>query len=74
MKYPRETRYSASTGAPSSVDIPMVMGDADQAILAALDEIPFAPTRRLSRLIHLSSATVYRRLTQSLGYTTRHLR
>jgi hypothetical protein len=48
MRYPRETRYSASTVAPSSVDIRMVMDDADQTILAAFDEIPFAPIGRLS--------------------------
>jgi hypothetical protein len=35
---------------------------------------PFASVRQLSRLIHLPSTIVYRRLTQSLGFVARYLR
>jgi hypothetical protein len=66
--------YSASTDAESSIDIPMVVDDTDQVVLAALEETPFASIRYLSRLTGLSFATVYPRLTQLLGYTARHLR
>jgi hypothetical protein len=45
-----------------------------QAILAALEDRPFASVRRVSQLTHLPSMTVYRRLTQSLGFVARHLR
>jgi hypothetical protein len=34
----------------------------------------FASVRQLSRFTHLPSTTVYRRLTQSLGFVARHLR
>jgi hypothetical protein len=63
-----------SIDAASSVGILMVMGDTDQVILAVLDEILFASIRHLSRLTHLSSATVYQRLMQSLGYKAPHIR
>jgi hypothetical protein len=42
--------------------------------LSALDENPFASVRQLSRLTHIPATTVYRRLTESLGFTARHLR
>jgi DNA-binding IclR family transcriptional regulator len=42
-------------------------------ILAALEDNPFASVRQLSRLTHLPSTTVYRRLTQSLGFAARHV-
>jgi histone-lysine N-methyltransferase SETMAR len=57
-----------------SVDVPRSLDDSDQAILSALDENPFASVRQLSRLTHIPPTTVYRRLTQSLGFTARHLR
>jgi hypothetical protein len=47
-RYLREMRHSAPTDTAPSVVIPMVMDDADQGILAALDEIPFASIRCLS--------------------------
>jgi hypothetical protein len=55
----RETRYSASTDAASLINISMEMHDTDSAVLTALDETPFASIRHLSRLTHLSSATVH---------------
>jgi histone-lysine N-methyltransferase SETMAR len=48
--------------------------DADEAILSALGDTPFASICQLARLTHLSAATVYRRVGQSLGFTARHLR
>jgi hypothetical protein len=50
------------------------LDDSGQAILAALEHRPFASVRQLSRLTHLASTTVYRRLTESLGFVARHLR
>jgi hypothetical protein len=50
------------------------LDDSDQAILAALEDNPFASVWQLSRLTHLPSTTIYRRLTQSLGFVACHLR
>jgi hypothetical protein len=50
------------------------LADSDRAILFAFADQPFASTRELSRLTHLPRTTVYRRLTQSLGFRVRHLR
>jgi hypothetical protein len=45
----------------------------DAAILKALTGNPFSSVRELSRLSCLFRSTVYRRLTESLGFTVRHL-
>jgi hypothetical protein len=50
------------------------LDDSDPAILSVLEDSPFAWVRQLSRLTHLPSTTVYRCLTQSLGFVARHLR
>jgi hypothetical protein len=55
-------------------DVQRDLDDSDQAILAALEDSPFASMRQLSQLTHLFSTTVYRRLTQSLGFVACHLR
>jgi hypothetical protein len=55
-------------------DVQRDLDDSDQVILAALEDNPFASVRQLSRLTHLPLTTVYRRLTQSLGFVVRHLR
>jgi hypothetical protein len=47
--------------------------DVDEVSLSTLAETPFASVRQLARLTHRSAVTVYRRLTQSLGFTARHL-
>jgi hypothetical protein len=70
----RETRFPQPTDASPSIQIPQVSDDSDEAILATLCEALFASGRQLARLTHLSPAKVYRRLTQSLGLTARHLR
>jgi hypothetical protein len=55
-------------------DVQRDLHDSDQAILAALEDGQFASVRQLSRLTHLPSATVSRRLPQSLGFVAHHLR
>jgi histone-lysine N-methyltransferase SETMAR len=50
------------------------LNDSDRAILAALEDSPFASEQQLSRLTRLPSTTVYRRPTQLLGFVARHLR
>jgi hypothetical protein len=59
---------------PADVQRDRDLHDSNQAIVTALDESPFVSVRQLSRLTHLHSTTVYRRLTQSLGFVARHLR
>jgi hypothetical protein len=72
----RKARFSASKLElrPADVQRDRDLDDSDQAILAALEHSPFASVWQLSRLTHLPSTTVYRRLTQSLGFVARHLR
>jgi hypothetical protein len=74
----RETRFPPSKPRPephpAEVQRDRDLDDSDQAILAALEDNPFASVRQLSRLTYLPSTIVYRRLTQSLGFVARHLR
>jgi hypothetical protein len=58
---------------PHPADVQRDLDDSDQVILVALEDSTFASVRQLSRLTHLLSTTVYRRLTQSLGFVARHL-
>jgi hypothetical protein len=73
-RYLPEARCLRSHEDTPPVEIERAIDDADQAILLALDENPFASMRQLPQLTHLPSSTIYRRLTQSLGCTARHLR
>jgi hypothetical protein len=70
----REARFPPSKPEPHPSDVQRDLDDSGQAILAALEDNPFVSVRRLSRLAHLPSTTVYRSLTQSLGFVARHLR
>jgi histone-lysine N-methyltransferase SETMAR len=72
--YLRETLFCSSNQDEPSSDIPIGLDESDLAILSSLDENPFASVRQLSRLTHLPRMTVYNRLTQTLGFTARHLR
>jgi hypothetical protein len=72
-RYLREVQFPPSKPEPHPADVQRDLDDLDQAILAALEDNPFAPVRKLSRLTHLPSTTVYRRLTRSLGFVARHL-
>jgi transposase len=66
-RYLREARFPPSKPEPHPADVQGDLDDSDQTILAALEDSPFALARQLSRLTHLPSTTVYRRLTQSPG-------
>jgi hypothetical protein len=72
--YLREARFPPSKPEPHPADVQRDLDDSDQAILAALEDSPFASVLQLSRLTHIPSATVYRRLSQTLGVVARHLR
>jgi hypothetical protein len=72
-RYLHEARFSPSKPQPHPADVQRDLDDSDQAILAALEDSPFASVRQLSRLTHLPLTAVYRRLTQSLGFVARHL-
>jgi hypothetical protein len=61
-RYLREAQFPPSKPEPHPADVQRDLNDSDQAILAALEDSPFAAVRQLSRLTHLPSTTVYRRL------------
>jgi hypothetical protein len=73
-RYLPEERIPPSKPEPHPADVQRDLDDSNQAILTALEDNPFASVRQLSRLTYLPSTTVYRRLTQSLGFVARHLR
>jgi hypothetical protein len=70
----REARFPPSKPEPHPNDVQRDLDDSDQASLVALEDSPFASVQQLSRLTHLPSTAVYRRLTQLLGSVARHLR
>jgi hypothetical protein len=70
----REARFLPSKSEPHPADIQRNLRDSDQIILSALEDSPFAPLQNVSRLTHLPSTTVYRRLTQLLGFMWRRFR
>jgi hypothetical protein len=72
-RYLREAPFPPSKPEPYPADVQRGLNDSDQVILPALDDNPFASVRQLSRPNHLPSTTVYRRLTQSLGFVARQL-
>jgi hypothetical protein len=45
----------------------------DNVILEALDQTPFASLRELAKAICILRTTVWRRLTESLGFIVKHL-
>jgi hypothetical protein len=47
--------------------------DVDNAIRQALGQTPFASVRELAKATCISTATVWRRLTRSLGFFVKHL-
>jgi hypothetical protein len=73
-RYFRGARFPPSKSEPYPANVQRDLDDSDQAVLAALEDSPFASVRQLSQLTHLPSAIVYRRLTQSLGFVAHHLR
>jgi hypothetical protein len=70
----REARFPPSKPEPHPANIQRDLDDSDHVILASLEDSPFALARQLSRLAHLRSTTVHRRLTRSLGFVAHHLR
>jgi hypothetical protein len=73
-RYLCEARFPPSKPEPYLADVQRDLDNSDQGILAALKDSPFAWVRQFSRLTHLPSTTVYRGLTQSPGFMSRHHR
>jgi hypothetical protein len=69
-----EAQFPPSKPDPDTAEVQRDLDDSDHVILTALEDNPFASVRQLSRLIHLPSTTVCRRVTQSLGFVAGHLR
>jgi hypothetical protein len=67
-RYLHEARFPPSKPEPHPADVQKDIDHSNQAILAALEDSLFASVRQLPRLTPLPSTTVYRRLTQSLGF------
>jgi hypothetical protein len=57
----------------TSIEVPTGFDDSDRAILSTFEENSFASGRQLSCLTNISATTMYRRLTESLGFMARHL-
>jgi histone-lysine N-methyltransferase SETMAR len=72
-RYIHDAHCSPSSQTAAPIAVPSGLDDSDEAILSVLDENPFASVRQLSRLTHIPATTVYPRLTESLGFTARHL-
>jgi hypothetical protein len=73
-RYLSEARFPPSKPETHAADVQRDLDDSDQATLAALEDNPFVSVQQLSRLTHLPSTTVNRRLTQSLRFVAPHLR
>jgi hypothetical protein len=72
-RYLHDADCSSSNQRTASVEASRALDDSDQVILSSLDENLFASVRQLSRLTHIPPTTVYRRITNSLGFTAYHL-
>jgi hypothetical protein len=72
--YLREAQTGPDEASPLSEEISPYIDDSDEALLRALEELPFSSVRQLSHATHLPKTTVYRRLSEKLGFTARHLR
>jgi hypothetical protein len=72
-RYLREAQFPPSKPERHPADVQRDLDDSDQVILAALENSSVL-VWQLSRLTHLPLTTVYRRLTQSLGFVAPHLR
>jgi hypothetical protein len=71
--YLRVAKFQAqSKEAPDEAEVTRT-GSVHAATLKTLTDNPFRSVPELSRLTGLSRSTVYRRLTESLGLTVRHL-
>jgi hypothetical protein len=66
----RASRWTIQTEERHSDPPPDVV---DNAILEALDQTPFASIRKLAKATCIPRTTVWRRLTESLGFIVKHL-
>jgi transcriptional regulator of acetoin/glycerol metabolism len=66
----RASRWTAQTEERHSDLPPDVI---DNSILEALDQTPFASVRELAKATCIPRTTVWRRLTESLGFVVKHL-
>jgi hypothetical protein len=78
VAYPTVTRYLRAKFPAQSKEGPDEAGGTQTdpvqaAILEPITDNSFSFVRELSRLIYLSRSIVHRRLTESLGFTVRHL-
>jgi hypothetical protein len=71
--YLREVQTGADHANPLPEEISPDIDDSDEAILGALEELPFSSVRQLLCETHLPNSTVYRRLDEKLGFTAGHL-
>jgi hypothetical protein len=72
-KYLREVQIT-SGHAPSVSEAPSPhIDESDEAILRSPEELPFSSIRRFSCATHIPKTMVYRRLSEKLGYFSRHL-
>jgi hypothetical protein len=60
-------------GTPFSAATSPHIDESDEAILRALEELPFSSVRQLSRATYLPNTMGYRRLSEKLGFTARHI-
>jgi hypothetical protein len=70
----RAARVIPCDATPFSAAISPHIDESDEAIVRDLEELPLSSVRQLSRATHLPKTTVYRRLSEKLGFTARHLR
>jgi hypothetical protein len=73
-KYLREVQTSPDEATPSSDAISCHTDNSDEAILRALEKLPFSSVRQLSHATHLPKATASMRLSEKLWFTARHFR
>jgi hypothetical protein len=73
-KYLREVQTGPDDATQLPEDISLHIVDSDEAILSALDELPFSSVQHLFCAIHLPKTTVSRRFTEKLGFMARPLR
>jgi hypothetical protein len=73
-KYLREAQTAPDDASALFDELSPHMDDSDEAILSALEELSFSSVRKLSYATHLPATTRYRRLSEKLGFVTRHLR
>jgi hypothetical protein len=73
-KYVREAQTGLDDATALPEEISPHIDDSEEAVLRALEELPFSSVRQLSRATHLPATTVDRRLAEKLGFAARHLR